>query len=176
MIIASVYGDVGAIAHSFGDGITFDVAYVAEQKWLSKAKLRSRKIFLWLIREFWGITSSYGTSPSRFALVLTMVILIFSLCYSTTYFSYSNLPHLEIKDASYPNGYCSYLEALLNSIYFSVITLTTVGFGDITPYNYFARLMVPIEALLGVSLFGVFVTMITRKLPTRRFPDFPLDG
>jgi len=176
LIIASLYGDVASIAYQFGDVNTFNTAYITEQKWLSRANFRSLNMFPWIIREFWGITSLYGTRPSRFAFVLTTVIIVFGLFYSTTYLSYSDIPHLEIKDVNYPNGYCTFFEALLNSIYFSIITLTTVGFGDIIPNNSYARLIVPIEALLGVSLFGVFVAMLTRKKPYRKLSSFLLQN
>jgi hypothetical protein len=41
-------------------------------------------------------------------------------------------------------------------MYFSFVTLTTLGYGDITPVNQFARLLAMLEAVLG-QLFMVFL-------------------
>lgn len=40
-----------------------------------------------------------------------------------------------------------------NSLYFTVMTMTTVGYGDITPQTAFGKIFVMIYALLGVPLF-----------------------
>jgi voltage-gated potassium channel len=45
-------------------------------------------------------------------------------------------------------------------LYFSVITLTTVGFGDIIPATTFARELVSAEAIMG----QVYITMIVARL------------
>jgi len=50
---------------------------------------------------------------------------------------------------------------LSDFLYFSAITITTVGYGDISPNNNLARNAVMIEVLLGVIVIGVFVTFIT---------------
>ena len=41
-------------------------------------------------------------------------------------------------------------------MYFSFVTLTTLGYGDIVPVNHFARLLAMLEAMLG-QLFMVFL-------------------
>jgi hypothetical protein len=48
--------------------------------------------------------------------------------------------------------------------YFSVTTITTLGFGDITPVTSMARIMVGIEAIAGVILVGLFLNAIAQKL------------
>jgi len=45
-------------------------------------------------------------------------------------------------------------------LYFSAITITTVGFGDIVPLTGFARLLAGIEAVLGWILAGLFLNAI----------------
>ena len=46
-------------------------------------------------------------------------------------------------------------------MYFSTITVTTTGFGDITPTNTFTRAFVMIEATIGVVSAGLFLNAIT---------------
>jgi voltage-gated potassium channel len=49
---------------------------------------------------------------------------------------------------------------LLDFLYFSAITITTVGFGDIVPNSQFVRFVVIVETLLGIVLIGVFVSRL----------------
>lgn len=46
------------------------------------------------------------------------------------------------------------------AMYFSTITVTTTGFGDVTPSNTFTRVFVMIEAVLGVVLVGLFLNAV----------------
>ncbi|WP_290727752.1 MULTISPECIES: potassium channel family protein [unclassified Fibrobacter] len=48
------------------------------------------------------------------------------------------------------------------SIYFSIITLTTVGYGDLTPCSY-ARFWASLEGILGILLGGAFLIAVSRK-------------
>lgn len=54
----------------------------------------------------------------------------------------------------------------VNSLYFSAITMTTVGYGDIEPVGY-ARIWAAIEGVLGVFLGGAFLIALTRKYFSR---------
>ncbi len=45
----------------------------------------------------------------------------------------------------------------LRFLYFSVVTITTLGFGDIVPVTSRARTIVALESFLGVVLMGLFV-------------------
>lgn len=53
-----------------------------------------------------------------------------------------------------------------NSLYFSVITMTSVGYGDIKPVEW-AQLCAAIEGILGVFLGGAFLVALTRKYFSR---------
>ena len=47
--------------------------------------------------------------------------------------------------------------------YFSAITITTLGFGDITPVTTEARVLVAIEAVVGVVIIGLFLNAVAQK-------------
>jgi hypothetical protein len=47
--------------------------------------------------------------------------------------------------------------------YFSAITITTLGFGDITPVSSLARVLVGLEAVLGVVIIGLFLNAVAQK-------------
>lgn len=46
---------------------------------------------------------------------------------------------------------------LIDSIYFSVITLTTLGYGDITPVDAGAKALAALQAIFGVGTIGMFL-------------------
>ncbi|HVX47895.1 MAG TPA: potassium channel family protein [Candidatus Saccharimonadales bacterium] len=51
----------------------------------------------------------------------------------------------------------------LNAYYFSVITLTTVGYGDLTPHTAFGKLFTTFYVLSGVGIITTFVTTTIRR-------------
>lgn len=51
----------------------------------------------------------------------------------------------------------------LRMTYFSATTITTLGFGDITPVTSAARASVGVEAIFGVVLIGLFLNSVANK-------------
>lgn len=51
----------------------------------------------------------------------------------------------------------------LNAYYFSVITLTTVGYGDLTPHTDFGKLFTTFYVLSGVGIITTFITATIRR-------------
>lgn len=74
-----------------------------------------------------------------------------------------------------PNAFSTALvteNSYLNMFYFSFITLTTLGFGDIVPANEIASLLTILEALVGQMYPTIFIALLVngyfahRELPT----------
>lgn len=53
---------------------------------------------------------------------------------------------------------------LLNGVYFSVITFSTVGCGDFYPASPLSRILVGIESLIGALFIPLFVFAIGRRV------------
>jgi len=49
-----------------------------------------------------------------------------------------------------------------NTLYFTIITFTTVGYGDITPLNWM-KLAVSFESFLGILFTSSFVVSLSRR-------------
>ena len=55
-------------------------------------------------------------------------------------------------------------------LYFSIVVITTLGFGDITPATPFARFVVSVEVLTGYLLFALLIGTLTRGILPRGAP------
>ena len=51
----------------------------------------------------------------------------------------------------------------LDSFYFTVITLTTVGYGDISPQTSAGKIFSMLYILLGLGILGAFIAIISEK-------------
>lgn len=57
---------------------------------------------------------------------------------------------------------------LIQSMYFSVVTITTLGYGDITPQTEMARSLTAFESIFGIVLIGLFLNSVARASDIRR--------
>jgi Ion channel len=57
--------------------------------------------------------------------------------------------------------------SLLDSIYFTCITISTVGFGDVTPKTEIGKLAISFQALLGPLFFTMALTEIAGRIMRR---------
>jgi hypothetical protein len=52
---------------------------------------------------------------------------------------------------------------IVQSVYFSVVTITTLGYGDITPQTELARILSALEAGLGIVTIGLFLNAVAHR-------------
>lgn len=105
--------------------------------------------------ELLRVSSRYGFSPIRVLLLSFGVILLFGLGYpflgavrdTTTgaLYTFRGVGALEAITARA-------VVVLYNSVYFSVVTFTTVGYGDIYPVGAIAKYLATVESFTGVVL------------------------
>jgi voltage-gated potassium channel Kch len=93
---------------------------------------------------FLRITSDYGLSLFRYFLWVIAIIISFALVYAF-------VPSVITKPG------------LLNGIYFSVVTFTTLGYGDIVPASGVGQVLVIFEVCTGYVMGGLLVTILARR-------------
>ena len=55
----------------------------------------------------------------------------------------------------------------VDSLYFSVITLTTIGYGDLSPTTPLSKLFTSAYAILGLTIFAAFLKIVSQAQAQR---------
>lgn len=53
--------------------------------------------------------------------------------------------------------------SLIDALYFSVITLTTVGYGDISPETDIGKLFTVMYIIAGIAILGTFANLLLKR-------------
>lgn len=56
----------------------------------------------------------------------------------------------------------------IDSLYFCVITLTTIGYGDITPKTQAGRLFTTFYVLIGIGIFAAVINYLVKRAAMER--------
>jgi len=126
--------------------------------WVNIDRIQNKKIPVWkragflildmLVRKPFG----YGIRLGNLAVTMIVLIVFFSLInwQFHTIFGLQN-----IVQTSSP---------FMDSVYFTVTVMTTLGFGDIVPTTIIGKIAVSIQCLIGFSYLGIFASMLSRKI------------
>jgi hypothetical protein len=101
--------------------------------------------------------------------------LLLALCFS---FAYDLIEYVHPGSFTLPLGGAQGIQPRSELfLYFSVVTLTTVGFGDIAALHPVARSLVMVEALVGTLYPAILIArIVTLQMETRRSQKRPSDG
>lgn len=117
---------------------------------LSKKRLSSKMIDL-----FCG----YGEDPLRIIGISMGLIFCCALLYSFTGLNYQG----NIQVVSPTLSFTENLNIFLSCLYYSVVTFTTLGYGDFTPVGI-SRALAAIEAFTGSFTIALFVVVFVKKM------------
>jgi hypothetical protein len=121
-----------------GDRIRADKYFYREMAAKRKQKSRFWRTFEWPLQYFYG----YGVHPERLFAAFVVALLGFSVFY-------------------WAAGV--YASSFLNSLRFSFTTLMIPGSGLLNPLSGLASVVVIIEALFGLLVWGTFIATLARK-------------
>ncbi len=137
--------------------------------WLRKKWLFSKKATKWFNLAFSNFIYQYGENPWRVIRFATVVILIFAVLLYISGIVSGDRTDLILKQIEGMQGsnVLKYsgpvIGSLFNCLYFSVVTFTTLGYGDFQPLEGWSRFLVSSEALLGAFTMALFVYTFARR-------------
>ncbi len=150
------YGNMGFRRYAM------DQSYIEELHENKRTTIKNKegedkKFDFWLF--LWKSTSDYGRSWKRWTILSTAIALIFGLIYMVL---------------GYPDGKDIFVltrpeiyNPFVSPLYYSVVTFTTLGFGDIVPRYWYIQLLVTAEVILGYIMLGGLISIFASKM-TRR--------
>ncbi len=97
----------------------------------------------------WDLTSRCGRSMLRWSLCIAIVVILFALLYNI----------VEIDYGPYPTR--------LSPLYFSIVTITTLGYGDVRPISSAAQTLVMLQVLIGYLGLGGMLSIFANKMARR---------
>jgi hypothetical protein len=103
--------------------------------------------------------SGYGEKPLNVVLFSIVLILICSLLYFLVGIQHSG----QSLGLALERDWLTNLDDLADCLYFSVVTFTTLGYGDITPHGL-ARPIAAFEAFAGSFTMALFVVVFVKKM------------
>jgi len=114
----------------------------------------NKKYWNWAEYEFLQLTCLYGDSFVRWGITAVT----FSVVVAFFYFLIDIPMEENYKMVSDLGGHW------FDYIYFSIITLTSLGFGDLVPLTFAGKVLASIEAFFGFVMLGIFITLIQKKI------------
>ena len=97
----------------------------------------------------WWVTSDCGRSFTRWALWIGALAVVFAALYSFVGVDYGEY------------------ETWLSPFYYSVVTLTTLGYGDVLPSTLGGQVVAMLEVSIGYVMLGGLLSIFSNKMARR---------
>ena len=134
------------------EGVDFAGAYMArreimDQNYLHEFRNRSRRHAV--IYRIWWLTSDCGRSLSRWGAWTVVLAIAFAAAYGM----------VDVDFGDYPTE--------LSPLYYSVVTLTTLGYGDVLPASQAAQVLVIAQVVIGYVMLGGLLSIFATRMGRR---------
>ena len=133
--------------------------YILRQEAQRKSHRDNRNFGDWFYLQLSKWVTKHNTSPNRVVASSLVVIGLFSLLYTLSGGVISTAATNDLVKIKLPNVFIG----IGNNIYFSVVTFTTLGYGDLQPVGVVARFFAMVESLLGALLMAWLVFVLGRR-------------
>jgi len=146
---------------------------IKDQQWLHDFESRSEESRKLRVLGFlWRLTCDYGRSFWRWMAWSLGLAVLFGFLYADYgwYNWFSRWPALSgLLKTINPSIHVNPQGAVnhFTPYYYSIVTFTTLGFGDVIPANYSAQIIITIEVLLGYFMLGGLISILANYLARR---------
>ncbi|MBI2946171.1 MAG: pentapeptide repeat-containing protein [Verrucomicrobia bacterium] len=124
--------------------------HIADENFLDEFR-RQSQVHKW-IYWFWSLTSDCGRSMSRWGLFCAVIVIVYGFIFQALG-----------KQIAYPDD----LARPFAPWYFSIVNVTTLGFGDVLPKSTLAQILVNSETILGYLGLGGLLTIMGNMMGRR---------
>jgi len=120
---------------------------IHDQNYLHEFRQRggARSAIYWL----WWVTSDCGRSLLRWGACTAMVVMLFGLAFSVAAVDFGDYP------------------TWLSPFYYSLVTLTSLGYGDVLPMSVPAQALAMAEVAIGYLMLGGMLSIFSNKMARR---------
>ena len=121
--------------------------HIIDENYLEEFRNQGRlsNAIYWL----WWATSDCGRSMSRWCLWILVAVLVFGGLFWAVGADWGDHP------------------TPLSPLYFSVVTLTTLGYGDVTPNSPVSQVIAILEVIVGYLMLGGLLAILANKMARR---------
>lgn len=102
-----------------------------------------------ILYQIWKATSDCGRSFVRWGFLTAVVAMVFGILYTQVALDYGSN------------------QTVLSPLYFSIVTLTTLGYGDVLPASLAAQILVLIEVVVGYVMLGGVLSIFATRMGRR---------
>ena len=121
-----------------------------------------------VLARLWCWSSDYGRSLGLWAFWSLFFAFLFSLAYMPLpTWAPTWMQNIAPQFHQSTGAYSGEPLTFWNCFYFSIVTFTTLGFGDIVADNTTARLFVTLEVIFGYMMLGGLISIFSNKLASR---------
>ncbi|WP_027400479.1 potassium channel family protein [Anaerovorax odorimutans] len=132
--------------HKIGEYLEEDKAFVEYMRCRRKELKSKWRISLDKLIDIIGV---YGTKPGRVAITMLLIWIFFGIVFTVI----GNI------DGALTQGFSDHW---INGFYFSAVTFVTIGYGDVVPLLAVAKILAPIEGVMGLFLMSYFTVAVVR--------------
>ena len=152
----SLTGDYEKLGHYYYMERYYGGKCIKRSEFRSNSQYINAKFIDFLSR----IIIGYGEKPLNIFIISFSIISLFAFLYIITGIKYNDKI---IRIYEVRNIY-ELVECYIDLWYFSMITFSTVGYGDMLVTNMFGKVLVSIEVFLGVTMGASWASVIFRKM------------
>ncbi len=121
--------------------------HIRDENYIEEFRQSSRQARV--VHWFWALTSDCGRSVLRWGLTTLAVVVAFAALYTG----------VDIDFGEHATA--------LSPLYFSLVTMTTLGYGDVLPVSAWAQLASMCEVVLGYVMLGGMLSIFSNRMARR---------